>query len=98
MKIACLYNNKYYKLLRTREKILEINDCTETNHPEFLLHHSPKVLQLSHNLLSCQLSSTESSLLGTSNEKMKRMGTKKMRMKETRKKTHLHSKSISEKQ
>jgi len=51
---ACTTTN-IIRLLRTREKVLEINDCTQTDHPEFLLHHSPKILQLSDDLLSCQL-------------------------------------------
>jgi hypothetical protein len=39
------------RLLRTREKVLEINDCTLTDYPEFLLHHPTQVLQLSNDLL-----------------------------------------------
>jgi hypothetical protein len=43
------------RLLRTRKKVLKVNDCTQTDHPELLLHHSPKVLQLGNDLLLCQL-------------------------------------------
>ena len=49
---ACTTTN-IIRLLRTREEVLEINDCTQTNYPEFFLHHSPKVFQFSNDLLSC---------------------------------------------
>ena len=41
-------------LLGAREKVLEIDDCALANNPEFLLHHSSQIFQLSHDLLLYQ--------------------------------------------